>query len=448
MEDHNTPKVSIVVAAYNEDRFLRDNIASILGQTYRNLEVIYVDDGSTDRTLDILKEYAATDARMSVLTQPNTGAGAARNKGMDAASGKYLCVLDADDTFEPEMVAEAVAKAEAEKADLVFWGVTACNVMSGETYEIKSAVRSFLLPPKTCFNATDIPEHIFQITGGWGWNKLFRLDFLRAEGHRFQNIPIIDDAFFSITVLATAQRICAINKRFANYRMNNTASQFADGARVARQFYLAIRKMRDWLQERTLLATYQYSLDMWAMEHFSIALNKCPDWMVFTKTYGEIRSHLKEFGMDKRILNHFHKGYEMQAFYTRLLLESPEQFLHEEYLNCTVGRTFLFPMQLFQKKDRVLIYGAGEVGKYYYTQAMETGCCQIAGWVDKKYENMQKKGYPVISIGEAMTQKFDYLLIAVESMMLAKSIRQELVRGGVSKEKIVWICPETRNTTY
>lgn len=443
MKETEMPKVSVVVAAYNEERFLRKNIESVLEQTYRNLEIIYVDDGSQDQTLAILREYESKDARMHVFTQENQGAGAARNRGLDAATGKYVCVVDSDDTFEPDMIAEAVMKAELYEADLVFWSYSMCNIMNGDKFEIRTAVRTSLLPGKPCFCADDIPEGIFMITGGWGWNKMFRLDFLHAHGHRFQNIAIIDDAFLSIATLATARRICAINKPFVNYTMNNTHSQFADSARVTRQFYLAAKKMRAWMQERGLLEKFQYALDTWIMRHFSIALTKCPTWGSYKESFAQIRSHLEEFGVAARVKERYHGGYEQQDYFERFLSEPPEVFLREEYLQMTLGRTFLFPKERFQKEDRVIIYGAGDLGRHYHEQAKQY--CQVVGWVDKGYRRMS---YPVTSLEAAMEKEFDYVLIAVDSILLAKVIQRDLVQQGIPEEKIVWTFPRVRPTTY
>ena len=98
---------SFIVPVYNTAPFLRQCIDSILSQTLQNIEVICVDDGSDDGSVDILKEYEQTDSRVSVILQQNSGGGAARNKGIAVAKGKYLSFLDSDDFFEPKMLEEA-----------------------------------------------------------------------------------------------------------------------------------------------------------------------------------------------------------------------------------------------------------------------------------------------------------------------------------------------------
>jgi len=111
-------KVSVIVPVYNCENYLSEMLDSILNQSMKEIEVICVDDGSTDGSAQILKEYADKDARVTVLTQENAGAGIARNAGIKIAQGKYLSILDSDDWFEPDMLEKAYQKCEQDRADL------------------------------------------------------------------------------------------------------------------------------------------------------------------------------------------------------------------------------------------------------------------------------------------------------------------------------------------
>ena len=113
MNGKGTAKVSVIVPVYNAERYLKQCVESILAQTLKNVEIIFVDDGSTDGSLEILKDYQAKDYRIRVISQENTGGGAARNRGMKEASGEYLCFLDADDYFEPAMLERMSSKMDA-----------------------------------------------------------------------------------------------------------------------------------------------------------------------------------------------------------------------------------------------------------------------------------------------------------------------------------------------
>ena len=101
------PKVSVVVPVHNTEQYLRQCLDSLVSQTLREIEIICVDDGSSDGSLAILQDYAALDSRVCIIEQESVGAGPARNAGLDAALGEYIAFLDSDDFFEPSMLEEA-----------------------------------------------------------------------------------------------------------------------------------------------------------------------------------------------------------------------------------------------------------------------------------------------------------------------------------------------------
>ena len=115
-------EISIIVPVYNAAAYLRKSLDSIVNQSYRDIEFIFVDDGSCDDSLAILKEYEAADKRVTVLHQENRGAGAARNYGMSVAGGKYLLFLDCDDIFETSMVEKMHSRAETDNTDVLVCG--------------------------------------------------------------------------------------------------------------------------------------------------------------------------------------------------------------------------------------------------------------------------------------------------------------------------------------
>ena len=106
------PLISVIIPVYKVEKYLRRCVDSVLAQTMTEIEVLCVDDGSTDSSLDILHEYAAKDSRVTVYTQDHQFAGAARNLGIKHAAGKYLLFLDADDIFDPQLVAKSYTRAE------------------------------------------------------------------------------------------------------------------------------------------------------------------------------------------------------------------------------------------------------------------------------------------------------------------------------------------------
>lgn len=116
------PKVTVALSVYNVEPYLRKSLDCIINQTYRDLEILCIDDCSKDRTYTILEEYAAKDARVRLLKQPaNMGLSCSRNLAMSEAKGEYILMLDGDDLFDSTMVEKAVIKAENTGADMVIW---------------------------------------------------------------------------------------------------------------------------------------------------------------------------------------------------------------------------------------------------------------------------------------------------------------------------------------
>ena len=115
----NNPMVSIIIPVYNSERFLKECFDSILAQTYDNYEIIVVDDGSVDTSIQIEEEYSKKAAGFRIIKQANSGQGVARNRGLDIARGEYIAFIDSDDAMKPDFLKEAVAKIEAGNYDIV-----------------------------------------------------------------------------------------------------------------------------------------------------------------------------------------------------------------------------------------------------------------------------------------------------------------------------------------
>ena len=190
------PKVSIILPIYNTENYLRECLDSVVAQTLREIEIICVDDGSTDNSPAILDEYARQAPRIHVIHQPNTGAGAARNRGLAETSGEYLAFLDGDDVFFPEMLERAYDRAYQFQADVVIFQYKWRYEENGLINESKSfGCRTELLPEADVFSRKILPRTIFTLTNEAAWNKLFRREFVLKEKLQFQTIHNSNDCF-------------------------------------------------------------------------------------------------------------------------------------------------------------------------------------------------------------------------------------------------------------
>ncbi len=217
-------KVSVIVPIYNGEKYLEECLDSILNQTVKDIEIICVDDGSTDRSNEILEKYSSNDARIRIYHQENQFAGIARNTGMKYAEGKYILFLDGDDFFDSSMVEKLYNKSEQDKADIC--------VCDGYRYddENKVALKSKaylvhnLLPDKIPFSIEDAEETLFNFTTMNLYNKLYRRDFLERTGIKFKPHRLGEDAGFVLHTLSSAGRITVLDERLFYYRINTNIS--------------------------------------------------------------------------------------------------------------------------------------------------------------------------------------------------------------------------------
>ena len=196
------PKVSVIIPVYNVAPYLRQCLDSFANQTLRDIEIVCVDDGSTDGGAAIMAEYAARDSRVKVLTREHTNAGAARNAGMSAATGEWLFFSDADDFSGAEMLSRITTANGADVADIV---VAGHRTLEDGRYSAARLPRRFVLR----HNAEDgaCPSHLFLDAGVMPWNKLFRRAFISRYGIAFQEIPRHNDMRFVCFALAAADCI-------------------------------------------------------------------------------------------------------------------------------------------------------------------------------------------------------------------------------------------------
>ena len=211
-----TPKVSVIIPVYNVETYLRECLDSVINQTLKEIEIICVDDGSTDQSLEILKAYAARDNRITILTQRNLYAGTARNAGLSVARGEFLSFLDSDDYFKLEMLYEMYHIGSVENAHIVVCKYTEFDLRTKKERTIGFNEKIYSLYTsgrRELFN-----EKIYNFCSPVPWNKIYRRDFIINNNILFQNTIIANDIYMFLTTLSLAENISVVNKSFINYR--------------------------------------------------------------------------------------------------------------------------------------------------------------------------------------------------------------------------------------
>ncbi|MED4787512.1 glycosyltransferase family 2 protein [Bacillus atrophaeus] len=218
------PKVSVIIPVYNGEKYLRECLDSALNQTLKNIEVLVVDDGSTDSTRNILRYYEAIDERLKPIYQANQGPATARNNALKQAKGEYVVFLDSDDWVEPETYADMYEAAYNHSADIVFTDMV-------WEYEdaTKNCVHKYAVSANRPIDRAEIKAEIltdFLYNGSYGGVcKLFRKSFLEAHNIEFPSGKSLgEDWLFNMDAFTHCRTAYYIDKPHYHYRQVNSVS--------------------------------------------------------------------------------------------------------------------------------------------------------------------------------------------------------------------------------
>lgn len=247
------PLISVLVPCYNVEKYLVECLDSIVAQTYSNLEIICLNDGSTDSTLDIINTYASKDERFVVIDKPNSGYGASMNMGLKRATGEYIAIVESDDYIEPTMFEDLLDAMIENNLDLARCSYREWNEITGDELVVDftySVTKGKVVKPLECQDVMFAAPAI--------WAAMYRMDLLRNNDIWFLETPgaSYQDTSFAFKTYVAAERVMAIPKQLHHYRINGNSSVNAPGklfyvcdedAEIRR--YVAERGLTDVLKE-------------------------------------------------------------------------------------------------------------------------------------------------------------------------------------------------------
>lgn len=266
----DAPFVSVILPVHNGHDYLGDTIASLQAQTMRNAEFLFVDDESSDDSLEILKRAAEQDRRIQVIPQQRSNAGAARNRGLDAAKGKYVIFLDSDDTFDPNLLTYTVDRAERYDAQVVIFNADILQLPEGTHLDPDWMNQTRVLPRKI-FAGRDAAGHLYQMLNPW--TKLYRREYILREGFRYQSQYSTNDAYFTIMALSCAERIITLPARLVHYHTGRSGNIQSKKDRAPLDAYNAFLAARRDLRARGILDAFDRALAIKAAESMIRELN-------------------------------------------------------------------------------------------------------------------------------------------------------------------------------
>lgn len=216
------PLVSVIVPAFNAEETIAKCLQSILKQSFKNIEIITVNDGSNDNTPSLISLFAKYDSRVKLINQENKGLYAAREAGFETAQGKYILYVDSDDYIDKFLIEKSVNKIKEVNADVVIFG--AFTVKNEKIFKGTYSINKIPAEYKEKFlTRKDYENNLFQFFPT-AWCKLYRKDFLVRNNIKFQPLRDGEDQLFYIHTMLTAERICILDENLYYYTKNRKGS--------------------------------------------------------------------------------------------------------------------------------------------------------------------------------------------------------------------------------
>lgn len=258
--DHSQSVIlSVVSPVYNGAKYLEPFLQSVLQQSFPHFELIMVDDGSTDSSVEIIKSYQKKDSRIHLIGQNHKGAGSARNFGLSQAKGQYIIFLDCDDWFNDDFFKTMIDRIEVDQSDIAVCEFFIYNQQTGET-------EKFVIP-ETRNQKIERTNLVFDIFAPNPWTKLYRFSFLKKNELLFQEIPSCNDWSFAYTSLACAEKISVIRKPLVYYRTKTTTSISSYRYKRTKDIVWAIKHLRQELKSRALFSQYKEGFARKSISH-------------------------------------------------------------------------------------------------------------------------------------------------------------------------------------
>ncbi len=393
-KNKDTIQLSVVVPVFNCEKYLKKCVDSIITQDYRNLEIILVDDGSTDKSAGICDSYERKDDRVKVIHKENGGLVSARAVGVEAASSKYVTFVDADDWIYEKTYSSLMDLLPESGVDLItygcirYWDDIDYKIDTNETIEAGYYNKESL-------ENEIIPRMLFDETiGGWALDpslcmKIFKKELLEKEYRKMGKHKFYygEDTTVIYPLILNCESLIVTHHAHYYHRQR---------PRYVRSPYFKGDKFYDDLYE-----VYTY---------LKKEFKKLPHWDV----------------MEMQLDYFYMKNVDRKMYEYQIMLNMPKVYANAPH-------SFLFPFECVKQGGRIALYGAGKVGHNFKKQLEMTKYCQVVYWIDRNY---QEEG--VIGLEQFLGKKdYDQVVVALASDDVRMQIKKSLIKQGVPEEKII-----------
>lgn len=375
------PKISIIVPVYNVENYLRQCLDSLLCQTFTDFELICINDGSTDSSLDILREYAAGDERIRLISKENEGYGKTMNRGLNEARAPYIGIVESDDFVKPEMFQKLYETIEEHSVDLVKCNFYKYTVEEGEDIEYSceypESIYGQVLEP------IDHPEVYFANSSIWA--ALYNKQFLDKNKIRFNETPgaSFQDISFQFKILSSAKKMMVIEEALLYYRTDNLMSSVHSPSKIyciCDEIHVIEAYINEQTQDRQKkLWTYLTKRKYYDYRWNYFRLSSVFQYAFFEKMIAEFKEDYAA-GKFERMdwLSPFDKiEFEnIMADPYKFFMSTVKQYRDSRIymshtLNEQLGKIGFFSK--VQEENTIVIYGAGKIGEYVAQRLIASG---------------------------------------------------------------------------
>lgn len=380
--------LSVIVPVYNAEKYLRQCVDSILAQTYKKIEIVLVNDGSTDGSGAICDEYAREFNNVSAVHKENEGVIKARFDGVMEAKGDYVTFVDSDDWIKEDMYSHMMSYIS--ESDLVISQIY--RYYSDENIVAEGTMFETGLYKREDIQRDIIPNMMYcKEINRWAIDpslctKIFCKDRLIDEMRKVKTLDMWygDDTSIIFSYILKVDKLYITNGTFYYHRQKDkgeTASYIRDDLFVKR-----------------LESLYNYLDCTFKKSQYYEVLK--PQLEQFYKNSVEKKQNDTDVSQDSLVIE--------------------------------------FPASLIKENSKVILYGAGKVGKEYVEQNEINNYCHIIKWVDRRFEYIVYKDYKIESPDSILHSDFDYVIIAIDIFEAAMKVKEYLLNLGIEENKIIW----------
>lgn len=307
-------KVSVIVPVYNVEKYLKDCLNSVINQTLEDIEIICVNDGSTDNSLAILEDYAKKDSRIKIINQKNKGLSGARNTGMKYVQGEYILFLDSDDWLNEDALFELYWSHLDDNLDMLFFQTVDYYEEDGR-YELNQFGGMTAIDDSfegKIFNYKDVASIIFKIPHS-AFNKLYSTSFLQRINASFPEGINYEDLAFFYDVFLKAERVSILKKELLFYRIRENSISTSGGEKSF-DIFKSLKLVKDSLKDTTMDNKYLQDYLMFIVVNLKFVFVRLKD--EYKNDYFKaMLENYEYFGLDKVDNDFSGWSYEDRIFY-------------------------------------------------------------------------------------------------------------------------------------